>query len=74
MTKSRASGCRDPVSPPALTGAELKERRLRLGLSQVAFGKLLGVSRYTIARSENGIPSENVVIRMAYHIKNRRPK
>jgi transcriptional regulator with XRE-family HTH domain len=38
-----------------LTGAELREIRLRLGLTQKAMGKLVGVSRLTINRWERGI-------------------
>jgi DNA-binding XRE family transcriptional regulator len=52
-----------------VTGDELKKQRIELGLSQAQFGALLGVSRYTIARSENGTPSENVELRLALAMK-----
>jgi DNA-binding XRE family transcriptional regulator len=73
MSRARSSGAGDPTrldaKQPPMTGAELKERRLRLGLSQAQFGKLIGVSRYTIARSEHGHPSESVIMRVALRVK-----
>jgi DNA-binding XRE family transcriptional regulator len=47
-----------------MDGKQLKEQRLALGLTQVELGKILAVSRYTIARSERGPVSENVAMRM----------
>lgn len=35
-----------------MTGAELRKRRLKLGLSQEVLAKLLGTTRNTIARNE----------------------
>ena len=78
MTKARSSSsgagearAAATGQPPRslMTGAELKERRLRLGLSQAQFGKLIGVSRYTIARSEHGHPSESVIMRVTLRVK-----
>lgn len=37
-----------------MTGDELRERRERLGLSQVALAKLLGTTQNTISRWELG--------------------
>jgi DNA-binding XRE family transcriptional regulator len=66
-SSSKNSGAGDPRWGQPMTGAQLKDRRLRLGLSQAAFGALIGVSRYTVARAEHGSPSENVVMRVAVY-------
>jgi DNA-binding XRE family transcriptional regulator len=43
-----------------MTGRQLKNFRETLGLSQAAFAKKLGVSRWTIIRSEKSSPSREV--------------
>jgi DNA-binding XRE family transcriptional regulator len=53
-----------PHNAIRMDGKQLKEQRLALGLTQVELGKILAVSRYTIARSERGPVSENVAMRM----------
>ncbi len=46
-----------------MTGAELRERRLKLELSQEALAKLLGTKANTIARNERGdSPIQNPVM------------
>lgn len=37
-----------------MTGAELKQRREKLGLTQSSLAKLLGTTQNTIARNERG--------------------
>jgi DNA-binding XRE family transcriptional regulator len=64
----------DPQKVHGMEGKQLKEQRLALGLTQVEFGKILGVSRYTIARSERGPVSENVAMRMELASKKLRKK
>jgi transcriptional regulator with XRE-family HTH domain len=60
-----------------MDGKQLKEQRLALGLTQAEFGRILGVSRYTIARAERGTPSENVLMRMRLadkELRKRKPR
>ena len=40
------------IPRPYITGADIKIKRLKRGLSQTALGELVGCSRYTIARME----------------------
>jgi hypothetical protein len=48
-------------TPPALmTGKELRELRLSLGMTQAKFASILGLNRTTVVASEKGKPSRLV--------------